>query len=157
MQKVGEQMQLEVKQLTEIVAQYDINLCTKANKQELFDVDNKFRKFIKKDKYKAFVETTELEAHETKTELNSVVEDVALIKKNMIADIHTVVRKLTSHLKVPPQEGINPGTVDVLMVQAHAELNKPGSPTKKRLDENASIKEHLIDKLNKKAELSDLQ
>ena len=102
MQKVGEQMQLEVKQLTEIVAQYDINLCTKANKQELFDVDNKFRKFIKKDKYKAFVETTELEAHETKTELNSVVEDVALIKKNMIADIHTVVRKLTSHLKVPP-------------------------------------------------------
>lgn len=119
-------------------------------------MDNKFRKFIKKDKYKAFVETTELEAHETKSELNSVAEDVAQIKKNMIADIHNVVRKLTSHLKVPPSEGINPATVDALMVQAHVELTKPGSPTKNRLDENARIKEHLIDKLNKKAELYDL-
>ena len=70
-------MQYEVKQLQEIVAQYDINLCTKANKQELFEVDNKFRKYVKKDKYKIFVEETELGCHETKTELNSLMEEVA--------------------------------------------------------------------------------
>ena len=40
-------------------------------------MDNKFRKFVKKDKYKVFVEETELGGHETKVELNSVIEEVA--------------------------------------------------------------------------------
>ena len=109
-------MQVEVAQLQEVVAQYDINLCTKANKQELMVVDNKFRSYVKKDKYKLFVETTELEAHETRTDLNSVTEDVATLNKNLMNDIHTVVRKLTSHLKQPPVEGISPSQIDNLML-----------------------------------------
>ena len=66
----------------------------------------------------------------------------------MLSDIHNIVRKMTSHLKAPQAEGINPASIDALLLQAHRDLNKPGSPTRKRFDENAKIKEHLIDILN---------
>ena len=47
-------MTAEVARLKAIIAQYDENLSIKCNKQELIDVDNKFRDFVKKDKYKLF-------------------------------------------------------------------------------------------------------
>ena len=43
-----------------------------------------------------------------------------------------------------------------MMLQAHAELKKPMSPSKKRMDENSKIKEHLIEMLNSKASIIDL-
>ena len=71
MQDVGDAMTAEVTRLKAIIAQYDENLSIKCNKQELVDVDNKLRDFVKKDKYKIFKEETELDAHALKTEVNT--------------------------------------------------------------------------------------
>ena len=81
-------MREDVDKLTEIVQRYDENLCTKANKQELLSVDNKFRKYVKKEKYKPFVETTELEYVDLKAEVADVVKVVTKVKKNLANDIH---------------------------------------------------------------------
>ena len=43
MQESNKDLSKTVAQLMEVVSQYDQNLCTKANKQELLVVDNKFR------------------------------------------------------------------------------------------------------------------
>ena len=56
MQDVGDTMTAEVARLKAVIAQYDENLSIKCNKQELIDVDNKFREYVKKDKYKVFKE-----------------------------------------------------------------------------------------------------
>ena len=83
MQDVGDAMQAEVARLKAIIAQYDENLSIKCNKQELMDVDNKFRLFIKKDKYKPFKDETELDVHDLKTEVKSLIRDLDTLKKNV--------------------------------------------------------------------------
>ena len=80
-------MREDVDRLVEIVAKYDQNLCTKANKQELLAVDNKFRQYVKKSKYKPFVETTELEYVDLKAEVKDVVQVVTKVKKHLPNDI----------------------------------------------------------------------
>ena len=93
MQDVGDAMTAEVARLKAIIAQYDENLSIKCNKQELIDVDNKFRDFVKKDKYKLFKEETELDAHTLKTEVNTIVRDLETLKKNVQTEILIAVKK----------------------------------------------------------------
>ena len=80
MQDIGDSMTAEVARLKAIIAQYDENLSIKCNKQELLDVDNKFRNFVKKEKYKIFKEETELGAHDLKTECNTLIRDLDDLK-----------------------------------------------------------------------------
>ena len=54
MEEVGRSVQESVGALTEVVGRFDVQLCLKANKQELLAVDNKFRLFVKKDVFEPF-------------------------------------------------------------------------------------------------------
>ena len=155
MEEVGRRMQDDVAKLTSVVCEYDRNLCTKANKQELFGVDNKFRQYVKKAKYKPFVEETELDLHELKTETNTLNTAVEEIRKNLLGDIHAAVRKATSHLKATPVGEVDKNEVDSLMVQALEEERNPGLRVKH--DPNAAIKKNLMDVLAAKASTEDLQ
>lgn len=111
-------------------------------------MDNKFRKFVKKDKLKPFQETTELEAYQCRVDLDKVIADVATINKNLNNDIHNIVRKMTSHLKPPHAEGMNHAQMDALLIEAHADSGKPGSPRRRKVDENAKVKEYLVQVLS---------
>ena len=55
------------------MAQYDEDISYKASKQDVLNVDNKLRLFVKKDKYKPWKEQTEMDYHEMKTDINHVV------------------------------------------------------------------------------------
>ena len=116
-------MREDVDRLVEIVAKYDQNLCTKANKQELLAVDNKFRQYVKKAKYKPFVETTELEYVDLKAEVKDVVQVVTKVKKHLPNDIQQAVRKATSHLKQEPKDQIGGKDIEMLLLQAHLEAS----------------------------------
>ena len=87
METMAREMDANVKKLSKVVEDFDVAMSTKANKQELLAVDNKFRNFVKKTKYKPFVETTELEAHDLKAEVNDVVEKMADLQKSVYIDI----------------------------------------------------------------------
>lgn len=73
METMAKEMNTEVQQLKTVVLEFDASLCTKANRLDLLSVDNKFRKYVKKDKFKDFVEVTELDASDLKAEVNGVV------------------------------------------------------------------------------------
>ena len=87
MQASNEKTQKTCLTLQEIVAKYDENLCTKANKQDMMIVDNKFRNYVLKDKYKVFKEKTEKDYTTMKVDVNHVVTVVAKVTKNLPNDI----------------------------------------------------------------------
>ena len=95
MEKISARVLGEVKVLTEVVANYDISLCTKANKQELLGVDNKFRQYVKKEKHRPFVEETENDIYNMKDSVSDLVVKLDTLIKNLSNDIHTAVRKAT--------------------------------------------------------------
>lgn len=88
MEEISDRVLAEVKALTQVVGGFDVSLCTKANKQELLGVDNRFRQYVKLALHEPFVETTELEMHDMKTEVNSLVEKLDVLVKNLSNDIH---------------------------------------------------------------------
>ena len=86
----------------EMLGKIDENLCIRATKQDVLNVDNKFRFCVKKDKYNPFKETTELEYIEMKNDVNNVVKVVNNIEKKIEADIKKAVKRATDHLKPDP-------------------------------------------------------
>ena len=53
-EEISQEMQAEVDRLTNVIEQYDVNLCQRATRQDVLEVENKFRKYVKKDKFKPF-------------------------------------------------------------------------------------------------------
>ena len=92
----------------------------KANKQELFSVDNKFRLYAKKEKFKKFVEETEMDCHDLKVETKTLNRTVDTLVKSVHADIQNTVRRATAHLKENKVENPLAG-VDTMLQEAHLE------------------------------------
>lgn len=83
---------------------------------ELLTVDNKFRKYVKKDKNKIFVETTELDAYNLKVNVDDLTEKFGTLSKNLFNDIQSAVRKSTAHLREKQPDGMNPASIDGILV-----------------------------------------
>ena len=52
MEDFANEMRAENDKLAECVSNFDVNISLKASKQDLVDLENKFRQFVKKEKYK---------------------------------------------------------------------------------------------------------
>ena len=65
----------------EVVHQYDMNLCTKANKQEVNEVIEKFRGYIKKEKFKPWEEKIDTSVWDLQDDMKAMTETLEEIKK----------------------------------------------------------------------------
>ena len=86
-------MRDKVKKMKHIVARYDEALSTKANKQDVLDVDNKFRKYTKLPVFEEF-KGQALDDYETlKTEVTNATDFLNSVTKTIRREVHVNVRK----------------------------------------------------------------
>ena len=109
-----------------IVAQYDEDISYKASKQDVLNVDNKLRQYVKKDKYKPWKEQTETDYHEMKTDINHVVSVVTKATRELSNDVEKSVRNAMNQYKNSANNNVAAPTnkkqdtgVEQLLVDAH--------------------------------------
>ena len=111
MEDFANEMRAENDKLAECVSNFDVNISLKASKQDLVDLENKFRQFVKKEKYKQFVEVTETDIVEMRAEVNGSLSKMEDIEKHIRRQVKESVKKngkkLYEALKPDPNLAIN--------------------------------------------------
>ena len=104
-------MQAENEKLTNCITNFDLSISLKASKQNLVDLENKLRQYVKKEKYKEFMEVTETDIVDMKAEVNGVLSKMEEIEKHIRRQVKESVnkkgKKLYESLKLDPNLALN--------------------------------------------------
>jgi len=164
MEKATAKTKRKVKLLKQIVKKYDENLCQKANKQDVLEVDNKLRHYVKRVEYDDFVEQTQSSIVVIDKECKKVVTVVAKVTKTLPGTINEQVRHAVKQMRSVQAPISQKFDLDNLIVGAHLETRKGDEATKdqqsSRKKEDGAIsevKKSLVEMLSSRAGLDDLE